>query len=103
MGVDGASKDRWAQLFLNMCMFADNDAHSEVTDVDASHDAPQIVASFSVRNSGRVPAYISVQIAGGNIFSRLQFLSILEKGIWFSDQYSIFSPQNCHLRIVESM
>lgn len=63
LSVDGASKDRWAQLFLNMCMFADIDAHSEVSDNDASHDAPQIVAFFSVRNSGRVPAYISVEVA----------------------------------------
>ncbi|XP_034237837.1 uncharacterized protein LOC117643194 isoform X2 [Thrips palmi] len=64
LAVDGASKDRWAQLFLNMSMFADNDARSEISDINASHDALQIVASFSVKNTGRVPAYISVQIAG---------------------------------------
>lgn len=63
LAVEGASKDRWSQLFLNMCM-SDNDARHEVSDIDASNDAPQVLATFSVRNVGKVPAYISLQIAG---------------------------------------
>ncbi|KAK3907114.1 Centrosomal protein of 192 kDa [Frankliniella fusca] len=63
LAVVGASKDRWSQLFLNMCM-VDTDTCLEVSDIDASNDAPQVVAMFSVRNTGRVPAYISLQIAG---------------------------------------
>lgn len=66
LNVEGASKDRWAQLFLNMCM-VDSDIHSEVSDVDTTGDAPEVVALFSVRNSGKVPAFVCLQIAPGEI------------------------------------
>lgn len=64
LAVEGASKDRWAQLFLNMNSVVDTDVVSVVSDIDASHDAPQIVSSFNVRNCGKVAAFISLQIAG---------------------------------------
>lgn len=61
--VEGASKDRWAQLFLNMCI-SESDARCEVSDIDISNDALQGVSSFSVRNSGKIPIFVSLQIAG---------------------------------------
>ena len=75
LNVEGASKDRWAQLFLNMMCTIDSDNHSQVSDVDTTGDAPEVVASFSIRNNGKVPAFICVQIAPGKI-SRFQNLLV---------------------------
>jgi hypothetical protein len=68
LSIEGASKDQWAQLFLNMNA-ADTDTHSEMSDVDSTGDALEVFASFSVRNTGKVPAFVCLHIDPGMQYS----------------------------------